>query len=64
MQHIKNLTSGIKKNDQGSTNEKDYDLDRRRDSKQLMELNSLNQDKIISMFDTDELDLFQNVEVE
>lgn len=42
MQHIKNLTSGIKKNHQGSTNEKDYDLDRRRDSKQLMELNSLN----------------------
>jgi len=64
MQHIKNLTSGIKKNADSGSKEKDYDLDRRRDSRQNIETTSQEAEKTIFYFDSDELDLFQNIEAD
>ena len=65
MQNVKNITKGIPKNQRTSAAEKDYDLDRRRDSDALVDLGSLtSDDKVISYFDTEELDLLFDINVD
>ena len=65
MQVVKNVTKGQIKKEKALKNEKDFDLDRRRDSEDLIAMDSLTtEDKTITYFDTEELDLFYDIDLE
>lgn len=68
MQVHKNSTQGIKKNDKASTDEKEFDLDRKRDDDTLLDSDSLEgaeyqaSQKVIQKFDSQYINLFQSID--
>lgn len=68
MQVYKNSTQGIKKNDKASTDEKEFDLDRKRDDDRLLDSDSLEgaeyqaSKKVIQKFDTQVINLLWNID--